>query len=86
MHTMNISLSDADKSFVEEQVGLGSYVSSSDFFRDLLRKERDRLRLRNMLLEGVEGGSAGPADDAYFEDFKQRIRDAARKRGHTSAA
>ena len=42
MVTMNISLSDALKNFVDEQVSQGGYVSSSEYVRDLLRREQDR--------------------------------------------
>ena len=80
MVTMNISLSEALKNFVDEQVSQGGYVSSSEYVRDLLRREQGRLQLRSMLLEGINSDPAGVADDAYFDDLKRKIRDAARKR------
>ena len=80
MVTMNISLSEALKNFVDEQVSQGGYVSSSEYVRDPLRREQDRLQLRSMLLDGINSGPAGVADDAYFDDLKQKVREAARRR------
>ncbi|OHC47570.1 MAG: addiction module antitoxin, partial [Rhodobacteraceae bacterium GWF1_65_7] len=42
MGTMNISLPDPMKTWVEEQAKSGRYANSSDYVRDLIR--RDRLR------------------------------------------
>ena len=55
-------------------------MSSSEYVRDLLRREQDRLQLRSMLLDGINSGPAGVADDAYFDDLKQKVREAARRR------
>ena len=46
MATMNISLPDEMKAFVEERVESGRYANASDFMRDLVRREmaeRDRV-------------------------------------------
>ena len=50
MSTMNISLPDTLKSFVDEQVHQGSYGTSSEYVRELIRKDQDRLHLRGLLL------------------------------------
>ncbi len=68
MTTMNISLSDALKSFVDDQVGAGGYSSSSEYVRELIRKERDRQHLRGLLLEGPASPPAVTADAGYFDD------------------
>ena len=44
MTTMNISLPDALKSFVDDQVAARGYGISSEYFRELIRKDQDRLR------------------------------------------
>ena len=53
MSTMNISLPDTLKSFVDEQVKQGCYGTSSEYVRELIRKDQDRLHLRGLLLAGV---------------------------------
>lgn len=79
MTTMNISLSDALKSFVDDQVGAGGYSSSSEFVRELIRKERDRQQLRGLLLEGPASPPAVIADADYFDGLRGRIREAGRR-------
>ena len=79
MTTMNISLSDALKSFVDDQVGTRGYSSSSEFVRELIRKERDRQHLRDLLLEGAASPPGGTADADYFDGLRGRIREAGRR-------
>ena len=75
MSTMNISLPEALRSFVDSQVSEGDYTSSSEYVRDLLRKEQDRVRLRNLILEGAASPlNEKPIDAEYFEKFRKRIR------------
>ena len=49
MSTMNISLPDALKEFVEGQVAEQGYGTSSEYVRELIRKDRDRQSLRARL-------------------------------------
>lgn len=72
---MNISLPDALKAFVDEQVAEGGYGSSSEFVRELIRKEQDRQRLRRLLLEGAASEPSSPADAAWFEQLRRRVRE-----------
>jgi antitoxin ParD1/3/4 len=73
MSTMNVSLPDEMRSFVDEQVGEGRYGSSSEYVRALIRRDQDRQQLRKLLLAGA-GSDPGPvADDAYFAALRRRI-------------
>ena len=75
MTTMNISLPDALKSFVDGQVSDGDYTSSSEYVRELLRKEQDRKRLRELLLDGAASPLSENVWNAeYFEKMRQRIK------------
>jgi len=59
MQTMNISLPDQLKDFVEEQVGSGRYSSASEYVRELIREDEKRKahdRLEALLLEGLQSG------------------------------
>ncbi len=60
---MDLSLPDSLKSFVEEQRSARGYGTSSEYVRELIRKERDREHLRCLLLEGAAsaGSNAGLA-------------------------
>ena len=58
MQSMNISLPDPLKDFVDEQVARGRYSSVSEYVRELIRADQKRKaedRLEAMLLEGLSG-------------------------------
>ena len=74
MTTMSISLPDALKSFVDDQVAARGYGTSSEYVRELIRKDQDRQRLRGLLLGGAASAAASPADGAYFDCLRGRIR------------
>jgi antitoxin ParD1/3/4 len=79
MTTMNISLPDELKAFVDAQVA-GRYSTSSEYVRELIRREQDKQKLRDLLLEGANSPPAGPADDVWFEGLHRRISERAAKR------
>ncbi len=72
MSTMNISLPEGLKSFVDEQVAGRGYGTSSEYVRALIRNDQDRQRLRGLLLEGASSPPMGPADGAYFDSLRER--------------
>ncbi len=74
MATMNISLTDDLKKFVDEQVAEHAYASTSEYLRDLIRKQRDVAKLRGMLLDGFNSGPGRLADDTFFEEMRERAR------------
>ncbi len=74
MTTMNVSLPDALKSFVDEQVSKRGYSTSSEYVRELIRADQDRQTLRGLLLEGAASPPEGVADEAYFTGLRKRIR------------
>lgn len=78
MRTMNISLPDALKSFVDEQVSSRGYGTSSEYVRELIRKDRDRQRLRRLVLEGAGSPPAAPAGTAFFDGLRERVRERGR--------
>ena len=49
---MNISLPDQLKAFVDEQVSQRGYGTSSEYVRELIRKDQERVALRELLLAG----------------------------------
>ena len=71
---MNISLPDTLKGFVDDQVRQRGFGSSSEYVRELIRKDQDRAQLRSLLLEGVESPVAAEADQSYFDGLRDRIR------------
>jgi antitoxin ParD1/3/4 len=78
MSTMNISLPDSLKDFVDEQVTERGYGTSSEYVRELIRKDADRLHLRGLLLEGAASAPGAPANAAYFGALRRRVQRRAR--------
>jgi antitoxin ParD1/3/4 len=74
MTTMNISLPDSLKDFVDDQVNQRGYGTSSEYVRELIRKEQDRLQLRNLLLAGASSAPTKPVDGAYFDGLRRKVR------------
>lgn len=70
---MNISLPDALKRFVETQVAEGGYGTSSEYVRELIRREKDRAYLRALVLEGFASEPAALADDSFFTELRDQI-------------
>lgn len=66
MATMNVSLPDPMKEWVEAQTRGGRYSNASDYVRDLIRKDQDRLdkiaAMQRLVTEGLESGVADGFD------------------------
>ena len=75
MATMNISVPDPMKDWVQDQIEGGKYASSSDYVRDLIRKdqqERDKLAaLQAAISLGFESAQAGELD---IESIKRKAK------------
>lgn len=82
MATMNISLSDPLKQFVDEEVSEGGYSSTSDYVRDLIR-QRQRAKaenlLRQLIAEGLASGPAVPVTPDTFAELRQELAERLRR-------
>lgn len=70
---MNISLPSALKSFVDEQVAARGFGTSSEYMRELIRKDQDRERLRGLLLLGAQSEPGPEADARYFQSLRAKV-------------
>jgi antitoxin ParD1/3/4 len=73
MSTMNISLPDSLKNYVDEQVGECGYGTSIEYVRELIRKDQQRKHLRALILQGAGSGRTAPVDAEYFESLRARV-------------
>ena len=80
MAAMNVSLPVSLKIYVDEQVVQGGYSTSSEYVRELIRRDQDRTRMRSFLLEGAASAPGQPADKTYFGALRRKIRQRARTR------
>jgi antitoxin ParD1/3/4 len=66
MQSMNISLPEPLKEFVDGQIATGRYSSVSEYVRELIREDEKRKaeeRLDALLLEGLQGKEAALTGD-----------------------
>lgn len=75
MTTMNISLSSMLKAFIDAQVIQNGYGTISEYVRDLVRKEQDRVHLRQLLLDGAASPLEKGVDANYFNELRQYVQD-----------
>lgn len=74
MSTMNISLPESLKTFVDEQVSQRGYGTSSEYLRELIRKDQDRQALRGLLMDGLHSNPTQMADASYFDRLRERVK------------
>ncbi len=75
--TLNISLPESLRAWVEQQVEKGGYGSASEFIREVLRNERKRVAredLEELLMEGLRSGPAVEMTEADWDQLKARVR------------
>ncbi|MCH4564263.1 type II toxin-antitoxin system ParD family antitoxin [Halomonas sp. EGI 63088] len=76
MATMNVSLPDAMKQWVEEQARSGRYSNTSDYVRDLIRRDQDRAQkiahMQALVDEGTESGTGSRSMDELREAARDR--------------
>ncbi len=74
MATMNVSLPDAMRQWVDEQVRCGEYANASDYIRDLIRHDQERQKaLEAALREGFESGRSNRKAKDIMAAAKARL-------------
>lgn len=78
MATMNISMPDQMRDWVEDQTSTGLYANNSDYIRDLIRKDQIRngkvYALQQAITAGIESGPSAPLDlDAIKEKARRKV-------------
>jgi antitoxin ParD1/3/4 len=68
-----VSLPAEMKAFVDGKVQEGAYSSTSEYVRELIRRDQDRQRLRQVLLDGAASPPVGEADAEYFAGLRRRV-------------
>ena len=71
---MNISLPDELKAFLDDRVRTEGYGSSSEYMRELIRRDRDRTQFRKHLLDGIGASPKGRMDKAFFADLRRGLK------------
>ena len=76
MATMNVSLPDQMKAWIDARLEDGRFSNTSDYVRHLIRLDQERAQaieaLQQAIDEGVKSGEPEPFD---FKAFKARMRE-----------
>lgn len=76
MATMNVSLPDLMKEWVEAQAETGRYANASDYVRDLIRRDQERndkiAAMQRLVDEGLESGEGKRSKDELFAAALER--------------
>ena len=78
MTTINISLPETLKEYVEHRVTVGGYGTTSEYLRELIREDRKRIadeKLEELLMEGINSGEAKPLVPDFWEKLWHKIDD-----------
>ena len=78
MATMNVSLPEPMKIWIERQAKAGRYSNSSDYVRDLIRRDQERAEavatLQALITEGVESGVSDNSAAALLHLARERAK------------
>jgi len=80
MATMNVSLPDAMKVWVEDQTKTGRYGNASDYVRDLIRRDQERADKIAAMQRLVDEGMASGVSEQSFDEIIAEARSEARAR------
>lgn len=78
MATMNVSLPDAMKLWVEAQVQTGKYANASDYVRDLIRRDQLYQQRREELIQALIEGEESGISDRSFDEILAEAREKAK--------
>lgn len=80
MATMNVSLPDPMKDWVEAQAKSGRYSNASDYVRDLIRRDQERAgklaELQKLLTDGLESGVSDRTIDEVLKAAGEQAKTA----------
>lgn len=77
MATMNVSLPEPMKDWVDAQARTGRYSNASDYVRDLIRRDQERSNGLAELQAAVDAGMASGMSSRTPDDIKRMSRDMA---------
>ena len=83
---MSFALPQTMRTYIDERVKSGSYGNTSEYLRDLIRRDQEAqlaqaaLRLRALIEEGLASGPGTPLTALDLDAMRDRLRAAARSR------
>ena len=77
MASMNVSLPDPMRDWVQNRLDTGKYASVSDYVRDLIRRDQETADRRQMLINALIEGEQSGISDRKVTDILAAIREEA---------
>ena len=78
MSSMSVSLSDQLRGFIKSRVESGDYHNESEYVRDLVRKDREKLseeqQLLNLLRQSEQSGISDHSVPDLMNSVKERLK------------
>ena len=72
---MSFALPEELRSYVDERVASGDYGNTSEYLRELIRRDRQEQsinRLRSLVVEGLDSGEPIEFTDEYVAHLRKR--------------
>lgn len=80
MTTLNISLPDNLREWIDARIKTGDYSSASDYMRNLIRTDQKKCAdLEEILLEGLNSGKAIEATPSFWAKKHEQLQRLAKK-------
>lgn len=74
-NTMSFALPQELRGYVDERVQTGEYGNTSEYLRELIRRdqrEQAAMRLRSLVADGLESGEGRPLDARFVDELRER--------------
>ncbi|MEN0051582.1 MAG: type II toxin-antitoxin system ParD family antitoxin [Bacteroidota bacterium] len=76
MTTLNISLPESMREFIDRQIDSGGYSTASEYIRHLIRLDRERVekkQIEKLLLEGLNSGEPVEITDDWWSQKRLEL-------------
>jgi antitoxin ParD1/3/4 len=74
--TLSISLPDNLRNYVDQRVASGSFGNTSEFFRDMLRRdqlEQEKTRFRSLIEDGLVSGGLRAVTPELISEIESQV-------------
>lgn len=74
-NTMSFALPETLRAYIDERVRTGEYGNTSEYLRDLIRRDQQEqagVRLRDLIIAGLESGPARPLNRRLISELREK--------------
>ncbi|ESQ80022.1 type II toxin-antitoxin system ParD family antitoxin [Asticcacaulis benevestitus] len=81
MPSMSVSLSDKMRGFIKSRVEGGDYHNESEYIRDLVRRDQERLKHEDALEAELDAAEASGISDRTLPDIMKAVKERLKANG-----